>query len=195
MMRIAYRPAAVFWLLMTVSAGALQTGEPLAPAEGAHLERRLAAIVAAGRPGAAGGNTAVLPEREVNAYLEFRAQLPPGVVRPRVRLEGDGLIAVRARVDLQAAVDIVPGALRRMRGTLPVAINARLEAAHGTGRIMIESMTVAGLSLPPAVVGQLLGAFAPRARGVEWLEFDAPFELPHRIRHISVDVGEMVIVQ
>ena len=195
MTRIAYPLAVAVWLITTASAGALRPGGALTPAEGARLEQRLAAIVERGRNPSDTRDAVLLPEREVNAYLEFQAQLPPGLMQPRVTLEGGGRIAAGARVDLQAAVDSVPGALRRMRDTLPVAITARLEATDGIGRITIESMTVVGLLLPPAVVGQLLDAFVARVRGSEWLDFYEPFMLPHRIRQIAVDAGEMVIVQ
>ena len=195
MTRIAYPPVVAVWLITTASAVALQPGGALTPAEGARLEQRLAAIVERGRHRSDTRDLVQLPEREVNAYLEFHAELPPGLMQPRVTLEAGGRIAARARVDLRAVVDSVPGALRRMRGTLPVSITARLEATDGIGRITIESMTVAGLSLPPAAVGQLLDAFVARVRGSEWLDFDEPFMLPHRIRHIAVDAGEMVIVQ
>ena len=193
--RIAYRPAAVLWLVMAASAAALQPGGPLTPGEGARLEQRLAAIVERGRRGSDVRNAVVLPEREVNAYLEFRAQLPPGVTQVRVALAGGGRVAARARIDLQAAVDSVPGALRRMRGTLPVAITARLEATNGIGRIAIESMTVAGLSLPAAAIIQLVDAYARQAVGPEGFDLSQPFALPHGIRRISVDVGEVVVVQ
>lgn len=195
MTRITFRPTALLWLIMTASAAALQPGAALTPADGARLEQRLAAIVERSRQNSDTRKAVVLPERELNAFLEFRAQLPPGVTQTRVMLEGGGRIAASARLDLQAAVESLPGVLRRVRGSVPVAITARLEASHGIGRITIESMTVAGLSLPTGVVGQLLEALASWVQGAEWLDFDAPFRLPHRIRNISVDIGEMVIVQ
>ena len=195
MSRTAYRPAGLLWLVMAASAAALQPGGPPTPAEGVRLEQRLAAIVERGPRNSDSREAVVLPEREVNAYLEFRAQLPRGVTQPRVAFAGGGRIVARAQVDLQAAVESVPGALRRLQGLLPVAITARFDATDGLGRVTIESMTVAGISVPGAVVGQLLDAFATRVPGAAWLDFDEPFRLPHRIRHISVDIGEMVVVQ
>ena len=183
-----------------VPAAAQDGGQPTAE-DGQRLAARLARIIDRGSRDSDRPQTVVLPEREVNAYLRFQAasELPPGVTEPRVTLADGGRVVARARIDLDAVAAArergVLDPLRYLRGNLPVAASGTLEARDGSGRIEVESVTVADLPVP-AVVLDLLVRFHTRSAAFP-LGFDLadPFELPYRIREIRVAAGEAVIVQ
>ena len=175
-------------------------GQPTAE-DGQRLAARLARIIERGSRDSDRRQTVVLPEREVNAYLRFQAasQLPPGVTDPHIAMTGGGRVEARARIDLDAVAAgrerSILDPLSYLRGSLPVAASGILEARGGSGRIEVESVTVADLPVPVAVL-DLLVRFHTRNEAFP-LGFDlaAPFELPYRIREIRVAAGEAVIVQ
>lgn len=183
-----------------LSAAAQGGGQPTAE-DGQRLAARLARIIDRGSRDSDRRQTVVLPEREVNAYLRFQAasQLPPGVTEPRIAMTGGGRVVAHARIDLDAvaagrersALD----PLRYLRGNLPVAASGILEARDGSGRIQVESVTVAGLPVPALVLDLLVRFHSRSAAYPRGFDLAAPFELPYRIREIRVAAGEAIVVQ
>ena len=183
-----------------VSVAAQGGGQPTAE-EGQRLAAKLARIIDRGSRDSDRRQRVVLLEREVNAYLRYQAasQLPQGVAEPHVTLARGGRVVARARIDLDAVAAArersVLDPLSYLRGNLPVAASGVLEARNGTGRIQVESVTVAGLPVP-ALVLDLLVRFHSRSAAFP-LGFDLadPFDLPYGIREIHVAAGEAVVVQ
>lgn len=175
--------------------------EPSTDDDGRLAAEKLARIVDhAAREGDA-EQRVVLSEREVNAYLRVRAaEFPSGVVDPQVALTGGGGVSVRATVDLDEAA----GSRRRgvldplrylLRGRLPVSVRGILTAADGRGAFEVESTTVAGAPVPASVFYDLARFYLRSETSPEGVDLAEPFELPYRIRAISIEVGEAVIVQ
>jgi hypothetical protein len=140
-------------------------------------------------------------EREVNAYLAYhgREELPPGLVDPVITIVGDGRLSGQAVLDL----DAVRGQrsdrgwldpLAFLGGKLPVRVTGVLNASGGTGRFLLESAEVGGVTVPKTVVQELVTAYS-RLSGHGVFEIDAPFELPARIREIRVGKGQAVVIQ
>lgn len=196
-----HRPALTLAFVAACLSVAPAQQEPPAGDDARRAAEKLAGIVDYAAREEAAGRRVVLSEREVNAYLRARAaEFPSGVVDPHVALAGGGQVSVRATVDL----DEVAGGRRRgvldplrylLRGRLPVSARGVLTAADGRGAFAVESTTVAGAPVPASVFYDLARFYLRSETSPEGVDLAEPFELPYRIRAISIEVGEAVIVQ
>ena len=175
--------------------------EPLTAEDGQRLATKLDQIYDHDAVGSVELQTVTLPEREVNAYLRFQAkpQLPRGVREPHIAIEGEGRLSARAIVDL----DVVSGSrprgwldpLRYLHGDVLVAASGILRTADGIGELEIESVTVGGLSVPMAVLNELVRYYSRSETHPRGFDLAEPFELPYSIRNVLIGVGEAVVVQ
>lgn len=196
-----HRPALTLALVAACLPAAPAQQEPPGDDDARRAADKLAGIVDYAAREETAGQRVVLSEREVNAYLRARAaEFPSGVVDPHVALAGGGRVSVRATVDL----DAVTGGRRRgvldplrylLRGSLPVSARGVLTAADGRGAFEVESTTVAGAPVPASVFYDLARFYLRSETSPEGVDLAEPFELPYRIRAISIEVGEAVIVQ
>jgi len=143
-----------------------------------------------------------ISEFEVNSYLKFLAgeQIPVGIVDPTIGLLESGRVEGRATVDLDLVREsggprgwLDP--LRYLTGRLPVTATGRLTAAAGRGQIALESTTVGGMPVPPAVLRELVAYYTVTPDNPEGYALDEPFDLPYRIQAIQVGLTDAVIVQ
>ena len=140
-------------------------------------------------------------DAEVNAYLRFHAreQIPVGVVDPLLNALGDGRVGGRAIVDLDAVRKqkqrgwLDP--LAYLTGRLPVTATGRLHTKDGVGRFELQSAEISGVTIPKAVLQELLSFYSRTPENPAGIDMDAPFELPSRIREIRVGTGQATIVQ
>lgn len=166
------------------------------------LERKIALITraeAAQRRQAARATT--ISERELNAYLRYGSmiQLPVGVIDPYVRILGDGRVAGRAIVDL----DAVRKSQERgwgdpagyLTGRLPVEAVGVLKTQNGVGRFYLESAEVSGITVPRAVLQEIVSYYTRTPETPSGVSLDAPFELPAGIREVQVAKGAATVVQ
>jgi hypothetical protein len=141
-------------------------------------------------------------EDEVNSWLEYRAQsvLPAGVSGPQITMVGPGRIAGVATVDLEVI------ARRRtnggpfdpwsyLGGRVPVTVSGRLHSQNGVARFELETAEVSGVSVPKAILDELLAAYARTPDNPKGFDMGATFRLPASIDAIEVGQGQAVVIQ
>ena len=173
-------------------------------AEADRFQAKLVRIVQFGqtRPNRGGkGISTPMTDREINSYLRFNAadQIPVGVLEPTLRAAGAGRVSGRAVVDLDAVRKqkqrgwLDP--LGYLTGRLPVTAVGRLTTGDGRGQFQLESAEISGVTVPKAVLQELLSYYSRTPEKPSGIDMDAPFELPARIREIHVATGTATVVQ
>jgi hypothetical protein len=168
------------------------------------FEAKLTRIVAVGNQKQARAGTPVntpISDTEVNAYLEYgaKAQIPSGIVEPRLNALGDGRVGGQATVDLDAVRKqkqrgwLDP--MSYLTGSLPLTARGLLITKDGVGRFQLESAQVSGVSVPKSLLQELLAYYSRTPEKPDGISMDDPFELPARIREIQVQQGQANIVQ
>jgi hypothetical protein len=82
-----------------------------------------------------------------------------------------------------------------LTGSLPLTASGLLITKEGVGRFQLESAQVSGVSVPKALLQELLGYYSRTPENPDGISMDDPFELPARIREIQVQRGQANIVQ
>jgi len=142
-----------------------------------------------------------MTDAEVNSYLKFLAadEIPTGIVEPVLNARGGGRVSGRAIVDLDAVrKQKARGWLDPMgylTGRVPVTALGRLTAKDGIGRFELESAEISGITVPKAVLQELLSYYSRTPEKPSGINMDDPFELPARIREIRVGAGTATVVQ
>lgn len=142
-----------------------------------------------------------LTDAEVTAYLRHHAkdQVPAGIVEPTLIALGEGRVAGRAIVDLDAVRKqkargwLDP--LAYLTGKLPLAATGRLVTQNGVGTFQLESAEISGVTVPKSVLQELLSHYSRTPEDPDGINMDDPFELPSRIREIRVGKGDAVVIQ
>ena len=190
--------------------GALLAFAPLAAqgklskADAERFQSKLTKIVTFGNaPAAKSSGTRATPvsDLEVNSYLRYMAtdQIPVGIVDPALNAQGDGRVSGRAVVDLDAVRKqkqrgwLDP--LGYLSGRLPVTAAGRLTTKDGKGQFQLESAEISGVTVPKAVLQELVSYYSRTPENPGGINMDAPFELPARIREIRVGSGTSTVVQ
>lgn len=157
------------------------------------VERR----VKAGKPGSAKPIT--VGERQFNSYvaLKLAPELPPGLSQLSFRFEPDRLHAT-GMVDLDAVRQQLPNAgagslLSFVTGTVPVSLRGRFQGARGEGRVEVEEAVVAGFTLPPTLVAQLVAQSTRSAKRPAGFDLLSPFPLPWTAEHVRLEQGRAVV--
>lgn len=174
-------------------------------ADAARMQRKLQAIMerADAAPAAAkpvSQRTAV-SEREVNAYFSVHGPefLPEGVREPRVAIERAGRVQARAVVDLDQAFKSRQRSwldpLAWLSGKVEVAGMGTLRADNGTGLFTLESATVGGVTVPPAVLQELVTYYSRSSEHPTGFQLNQPFALPSAIRSVETTAGQAIIIQ
>lgn len=158
------------------------------------MQQKLEAIVRFGAIPRLETQATVIEEGEVNAYLEhyLRAEIPPGIATPSLRILGDNRLSATATLDLDAMNAARPPSegfdpLRVLTGKLPAKVAGRLVTENGSGRFELESAELGGIPLPRALVSQLVSRYD--------VNIDDPFDLPSSIREIKVEPGQVTVLQ
>lgn len=192
---------AVFSALIVTSAALYAQGQ-YSRRDADSLERKLATITqnAAFRTRQSTRATSI-SERELNAYLRYGStiEMPAGVLEPSVTILGDGRVAGRAIVDL----DAVRKARERgwgdpagyLTGRLPVQAVGVLKTQNGVGRFYLESADVSGITVPRVVLQEIVTYYTRTPEAPNGISLDAPFELPAGIREVHVAKGTATVVQ
>ena len=157
----------------------------------ARVERRLKA----GKP--ASGEPLVVTEKQLNSYvnLALAAKIPPGLTGLELGLLKDRIQA-RGMLDLDRVKSKLPqgaGLLAFLGGTVPVELRGRFSSADGAGRVEVEEALVAGISLPPAVLAQVVSQATRSAKRPEGLDVLAPFPLPFTARRVRLEPGRALV--
>jgi len=152
------------------------------------------------KPKAPARNTQV-SENEVNAYLKFLAgsQVPVGIVDPTLQALGNGRVAGRAVVDLDAVRTQKKRAwtdpLGYLIGKLPVTASGTLTSQNGVGRFQLDSAEISGVTIPKSLLQELLSYYSKTKENPAGINMDEPFPLPSAIQEIRIGQGVATIVQ
>ena len=166
------------------------------------LKQKIAAITAAGEKPAAPPRRTTVTEGEVNSYIAYEArdQVPTGVVDPYITILGDGRVAGRATVDLDAVrkqknPTSLLDPMNYLMGRLQVTASGVLRTTNGVGRFELQSTSVGGVPVPKLILQEIVSYYSRTPQNPAGINIDDPFALPARIREIQVDRGQAIIVQ
>lgn len=140
-------------------------------------------------------------DAELNSYLRYAAadQIPVGIVQPTITAVGNGRLTGRALVDLDAVRQQKKRGwtdpMGYLTGMLPVTAAGTLTTQNGIGRFQLESAEISGVTIPKALLQELLSYYSRTPENPSGINMDVPFELPARIREIRVAQGSATIVQ
>ncbi len=143
-----------------------------------------------------------IAEQEANSYLLFnlKEKIPKGLAEPEITMIGDGALAARVLVDMdevkrrrQSRSVIDP--LNYLSGQLPLNARGLLRTREGRGQLYLRTADIGGVPLPKPLLQELIGFFSRTPQNPKGFDIDAPFDLPSKIREISVRSGETVVVQ
>jgi len=183
---------------------ALEGQTALSKTDATRFQTKLAQIETNGskpRKPKAAARTTQVSETEVNSYLKFLAgsQVPVGIVEPTLRALGNGRVAGRAMVDLDAVRTQKKRAwtdpLGYLIGKLPVTAAGTLTSQNGTGRFQLESAEISGVTIPKSLLQELLSYYSKTAENPSGINMDEPFPLPAAIQEIRIGQGVATIVQ
>jgi hypothetical protein len=139
--------------------------------------------------------TVVVTERQLNSFvnLTLGEKIPPEMSGLVLSLTRDRLGA-RAMVDLEQLRSKIPesgaGALLSMlSGVVPVELEGRIESAEGLLQVQLEEVLVGGVSLPPALLAQIVSLSTRSEENPSGLDIAAPVALPFTARQIRVEPG------
>ena len=178
--------------------------ETLSKADAARFQSKLIQIeknaVTAPKRGA-GPRATEVTDTEVNSYLKFLAgtQVPVGIADPILHGVGDGRVTGSAVVDLDAVRTqkkrTWSDPLAYLTGRLPVSAQGTLTTTNGTGRFVLESAEISGVTVPKSLIQELLTYYSKSADRPNGINMDDPFQLPSAIKEIKVGTGSTTIVQ
>ncbi len=185
-------------------AAILRADEALSKAEAARFQAKLTQIEKNAAPApkrGAGARVTTVTDTEVNSYLKFLAgtQVPVGIADPILHGVGDGRVTGRAVVDLDAVRTqkkrTWSDPLAYLTGRLPVSAQGTLTTTNGTGRFVLESAEISGVTIPKSLLQELLTYYSKSPERPNGINMDEPFELPSAIKEIKVGGGNTTIVQ
>jgi hypothetical protein len=189
------------WLPATVVDVSAHAGQGVVSAAD-RMQQKLETIVRFGAIPRLETQSTIIEEGEVNAYVAqyLRAEIPPGISPPVLRILADNRLSATATLDLDVMNASRPPAegfdpLRMLTGTLPAKVTGRLVTENGSGRFELESAELGGIPLPRALVSQLVSRYSVSAEEPEGIDLDAPFDLPSSIREIRVEPGQVTVLQ
>ena len=192
------------WLLAVVAvlANAAQPGadDPLTAADGQRLEEAIASIVVNASTPAEMPREVTITARSVNAFFRFQGAglLPSGIGEPELRFLDSGRISGRATIDLdQIRTQRERGQLDPLRyvsGQVEVLAVVVAQAADHVGQVEIESISIGGIPMPPAVLVELVRHYS-RTEQHPGVDITEPFTLPYAIAALRVESGRAVIEQ
>ena len=195
----------VVWLLAAaIAAAPLAAHGRLSKEDAARFQSKLTKIVEFGNAPAlknSKSHSTTISDAEVNSYFKYLAadQVPTGIVDPVLNAVGEGRVAGRAVVDLDAVRTQKKRSwldpLGYLTGRLPVTASGILVTKDGKGQFQLQSAEISGVTVPKTVLQELLSYYSKSKENPEGINMDAPFELPAKIREIRVGTGTSTVVQ
>lgn len=175
---------------------------PRSRADGDRLQKKIAEIAANGAAARTKPKTTPVSEGELNSYLTYnvRNDIPRGLADPEIVMSGNGSLAGRVLVDIDAfnrsrGPQGVLDPLSYLSGQVPVTARGVLRTNEGRGRFYLSSAELQGVPLPRSVVQELVRYFSRTADNPRGIDMDEPFALPAKIRQIEVSAGEALVLQ
>ncbi|ODS54482.1 MAG: hypothetical protein ABS36_11330 [Acidobacteria bacterium SCN 69-37] len=192
-------------VVLLAGSAAAPAQDAAARADAASMQRKIIAIVTRGELPASKVPMPIqrtsFTEREVNAYFRVNGPefLPAGVVDPRVTIDRAGQVRARAIVDLDLALKpkergwLDP--LAYLGGKTEVTAVGTLEAASGRGVFRLANATLGGVTIPKAVLQEILAFYTRSEDYPRGFQLDEPFTLPSAIRSVETMPGRATVVQ
>jgi len=146
--------------------------------------------------------TTPMSELEVNSYLAFniKDKIPRGLADPEVRMVGDGQLTGRVFIDIdefkrhrRSGGLLDP--LSYISGQVPLTARGLLRTRSGKGQFQLAAAEIHGVPVPKPIVQELVSFFSRTPENPNGFNLDAPFNLPAKIREITVNPGEALLVQ
>ena len=143
-----------------------------------------------------------ITEPEVNSYLAFnlKEKIPRGLTQPQIRMVGNGQLVGQVFVDMddvrrgRSSGGIVDP-FNYISGQVPLTVRGVLTTWNGKGQFQLTRAEMNGVPLPKTIVQELVSFFFRTADNPKGLNLDEPFNLPAKIREITVNPAESVVVQ
>jgi len=174
----------------------------LSRAQGDAMERKITAVAKNGSADPVRPKRTALSELEINSYLNFnlRDKIPRGLASPEISLLGDGRLSGRVFVDIdefkrRRASGGMLDPLNYLSGQVPVRASGTLSTRAGQGRFQFYAADIMGVPLPKPIVQELVSFFSQTPQRPNGFNMDEPFELPAKIREVTADKGEALILQ
>lgn len=159
--------------------------------------RRIDRRLSSGRP--ASSDTVVITEGQLNSFvnLTLAEQIPPEMSDLELHLLQDRLGA-RALLDLDRLRTKMPeggpaSLLSMLTGVVPVELSGRVQSTEGLFRIELEEVLIGGVSLPPALLAQIVSFATRNEERPGGLDITAPVALPWTARQVRVRPGRALV--
>jgi hypothetical protein len=188
-------------LVLTVSVSTAAAPQ-ISREQGNSLARKIDAINENATAKLATPKRTPITEPEVNSYLAFniKEKIPRGLAEPHIRLLGNGQLAGRVLVDMD---DFKRGRssggmldpLSYISGQVPVTARGVFGTQDGKGQFQLIAAEMNGYPLPKPLVQELVRYFSRTANNPTGFNIDEPFNLPAKIREITVNPAESIVVQ
>jgi hypothetical protein len=188
-------------LVLTVSVSTAAAPQ-ISREQGNSLARKIDAINENATAKLATPKRTPITEPEVNSYLAFniKEKIPRGLAEPHIRLLGNGQLAGRVLVDMD---DFKRGRssggmldpLSYISGQVPVTARGVFSTQDGKGQFQLIAAEMNGYPLPKPLVQELVRYFSRTANNPTGFNIDEPFNLPAKIREITVNPAESIVVQ
>lgn len=169
---------------------------PVNAADG--LEAKLDELLARHRTGSDEPKDFEIDEDEANAYIREQSvqDLPEGVESPWVKFD-ESLAIVGATLDLEKLKGELPDSaiFQLLSGRVPVEITARINAAAGVGKLVLERVTLSGVELPPDMVASLISEQKASELLPPGFRLGEAFTLPFALESIRCEPGTVKVRQ
>lgn len=170
----------------------------LAAFAGDGLQATLDELVTRHKNGADASKEFTIREDEANAYIREQSakELPEGIGSPWVKFE-ESLAIIGATLDLDKLQGQLPDStiLQLLSGRVPVEVTARIHAAAGVGKLVLERVTLSGIELPPDLVASLISNEDASAFLPPGFRLGEAFTLPFDLESIQCLPGTLKLVQ
>ena len=168
----------------------------LAAADG--LEAKLDELVTRHEEGADAPKDFEINEEEANTYIREQSvqDLPEGVESPWVKFD-ESLAIVGATLDLDKLQGQLPDSaiFQLLKGRVPVEVTARINAAAGIGKLVLERVTLSGVDLPPDMIASLISEQDASEFLPPGFRLGEAFTLPFDLESIQCQPGTVKVRQ
>jgi len=192
----------VLWAVLALCAACSRIDTAKAPENiRDRVQEKLDGIIANGAQSPVPSKRTTFTESEINTALRvnLKDKFSQGISEPQVRLLGDSRIAARAIVDVdefKRKRSKPSGApLNFFGGKIPILLRGELIARDGQGVFKLQSAEANGIPLPRSLVLDLLATHTRSRINPAGFNLEKPFDLPANIREVTVNAGEVIVVQ